>query len=108
MEILPDTSAVVDGRVTERVEDGFDGTVHVAEAVVGELEAQANDGRESGWDGAVEAVLDALRHAAVDDRARVRQNLHTGSRGVEAYKYGDGTVTIPGRRTSYRAPVGVP
>ena len=51
MEILPDTSAVVDGRVTERVEDGFDGTVHVAEAVVGELEAQANDGRESGWDG---------------------------------------------------------
>ena len=51
MEILPDTSAVVDGRVTERVEDGFDGTAYVAEAVVGELEAQANDGRESGWDG---------------------------------------------------------
>ena len=51
MEILPDTSAVVDGRVSERVEDGFDGTVYVAEAVVGELEAQANDGRESGWDG---------------------------------------------------------
>ena len=52
MEILPDTSAVVDGRVSERVEGaGFDGTVYVAEAVVGELEAQANDGRESGWDG---------------------------------------------------------
>ena len=51
MDILPDTSAVVDGRVSERVEDGFDGTVYVAEAVVGELEAQANDGRESGWDG---------------------------------------------------------
>ena len=51
MEILPDTSAVIDGRVSERVEDGFDGTVYVTEAVVGELEAQANDGRESGWDG---------------------------------------------------------
>ena len=51
MEILPDTSAVIDGRVSERVEGGFDGTVYVAEAVVGELEAQANDGRESGWDG---------------------------------------------------------
>ncbi|WP_254839028.1 PINc/VapC family ATPase [Natronomonas marina] len=52
MNILPDTSAVVDGRVSERVEqEGFDGTVYVAEAVVGELEAQANDGRESGWEG---------------------------------------------------------
>ncbi|PSP78853.1 ATPase [Halobacteriales archaeon QS_4_69_225] len=52
MEILPDTSAVVDGRVSERVETaGFDGTVYVAEAVVGELEGQANDGRDSGWDG---------------------------------------------------------
>ena len=52
MEILPDTSAVVDGRVSERVETaGFDGTVYIAEAVVGELEGQANDGRDSGWDG---------------------------------------------------------
>jgi ATPase len=51
MDILPDTSAVIDGRVSERVEAGFDGTVFVAEAVVGELEAQANDGRDSGWEG---------------------------------------------------------
>jgi ATPase len=52
MEILPDTSAVIDGRVSERVDaDGFGGTVYIAEAVVGELEAQANAGRDSGWDG---------------------------------------------------------
>ncbi|WP_336134280.1 PINc/VapC family ATPase [Natronomonas amylolytica] len=52
MEILPDTSAVIDGRVSERVDaDGFSGTVYIAEAVVGELEAQANAGRDSGWDG---------------------------------------------------------
>jgi ATPase len=51
MEILPDTSAVIDGRVSERAADGFDGTVYIAEAVVGELEAQANAGRDSGWDG---------------------------------------------------------
>jgi ATPase len=53
MELVPDTSVVVDGRVSEGVEDGdFAGaTVVVPEAVVGELEAQANDGRETGWEG---------------------------------------------------------
>jgi len=53
MELVPDTSAVVDGRVSERVADGeFAGaTVVVPEAVVGELESQANDGRETGWEG---------------------------------------------------------
>jgi ATPase len=51
MDILPDTSAVIDGRVSERVEAGGVDAVYVPEAVVGELEAQANDGRDSGWDG---------------------------------------------------------
>ena len=53
MNVVPDTSAIIDGRVSERVEDGeYDGaTVFVPEAVVGELESQANDGLDSGWDG---------------------------------------------------------
>ncbi|MEF8777643.1 MAG: PIN domain-containing protein, partial [Natronomonas sp.] len=51
MDILPDTSAVIDGRVSERAEAGDVDAVYVPEAVVGELEAQANDGRDSGWDG---------------------------------------------------------
>ncbi|WP_226012074.1 PINc/VapC family ATPase [Halomicrobium salinisoli] len=53
MEIVPDTSVIIDGRVSERVESGeFAGaTVVVPEAVVGELESQANDGRETGWEG---------------------------------------------------------
>ncbi len=53
MNVVPDTSAVVDGRVSEHVADGtYEGaTVLVPEAVVGELESQANDGLESGWDG---------------------------------------------------------
>jgi ATPase len=75
MNIVPDTSVVVDGRVSEQcvasetrreggdavadadldpeaVGEGFAGaTIHVPEAVVGELEAQANDGRQRGWDG---------------------------------------------------------
>jgi ATPase len=53
MELVPDTSVVVDGRLSARVEDGefADATVVVPEAVVGELESQANDGRATGWEG---------------------------------------------------------
>jgi len=53
MNVLPDTSVVIDGRVSERVsDDEFDGaTVLIPEAVVAELEAQANRGQDSGWDG---------------------------------------------------------
>jgi len=59
MEIVPDTSVVIDGRVSTQVAAdadadsmGFAGaTVAVPEAVVGELESQANDGRETGWEG---------------------------------------------------------
>ena len=51
MHIVPDTSAVIDGRVSERVESGEVATVSVPEAVVGELESQANDGLDSGWEG---------------------------------------------------------
>ena len=52
MNIVPDTSVVVDGRISERVEAGEyeDVTVYIAEAVVGEVEAQANSGRQTGWD----------------------------------------------------------
>jgi ATPase len=56
MNVVPDTSAVVDGRVTERLDAGeySAATVYVPEAVVGELESQANAGRDSGWDGLAE------------------------------------------------------
>ncbi|WP_435070195.1 PINc/VapC family ATPase [Haloplanus sp. C73] len=53
MNIVPDTSAVIDGRVSERVEsEAYEGaTIVVPEAVVGELEWQANEGHDTGWDG---------------------------------------------------------
>jgi len=53
MNVVPDTSAVVDGRVSERVDGGSyaGATILVPEAVVDELEAQANDGYDPGWDG---------------------------------------------------------
>ena len=56
MTIVPDTSAVIDGRVSERAERGaLDGaTISIPEAVVAELESQANAGRETGWDGLAE------------------------------------------------------
>ncbi|MCH7661267.1 MAG: Flp pilus assembly complex ATPase component TadA [Euryarchaeota archaeon] len=53
MKILPDTSVVIDGRVSARIRDGdfADATVLIPEAVVGELEHQANEGIDSGWNG---------------------------------------------------------
>jgi ATPase len=69
MKILPDTSAVVDGRVSERVDDGsYEGaTIYVPEAVVGELESQANDGRDTGWEG----LSELQRLAAYADADRI-------------------------------------
>ncbi|MDI9617732.1 PINc/VapC family ATPase [Methanothermobacter sp.] len=53
MKIVPDTSVIVDGRITGIVqEEEFRGSeVIVPEAVVSELEYQANRGRETGFNG---------------------------------------------------------
>jgi len=72
MELVPDTSVIIDGRISEQVAAGdFAGaTVTIPEAVVGELEAQANEGRETGWDGLAELQrlvdLDAEGEVTVD------------------------------------------
>jgi ATPase len=56
MKIVPDTSAVIDGRISAGVDAGEfdDAAVLVPEAVVAELEAQANAGVDTGWDGLAE------------------------------------------------------
>ncbi|MEN4007119.1 MAG: PINc/VapC family ATPase [Methanobacteriaceae archaeon] len=53
MKIVPDTSVIVDGRITKIVQkDEFKGCeVVIPEAVVSELENQANRGRETGFNG---------------------------------------------------------
>lgn len=53
MKIVPDTSVIIDGRITRKVESGdFKGArIIVPEAVVSELETQANHGREIGFNG---------------------------------------------------------
>ena len=80
MNVVPDTSVVVDGRVSERVEDGtYEGaTVYVPEAVVGEVEAQANSGRQTGWDALEE--LQRLVELAEEGRITVE---YVGERAEE-------------------------
>ena len=53
MILVPDTSVVIDGRVTALIEQGeYRGaTIIIPEAVFAELEAQANQGREIGFSG---------------------------------------------------------
>ena len=91
MTIVPDTSAVIDGRVSDRVESGAaDGaTVLVPEAVVAELESQANDGVETGWNGLAE--LEALVELAADDRIELE---YVGRRPAETERAsaGEGAV----------------
>ncbi len=65
--IVPDTSIVVDGRVTRMIQAGelSDADILVPLAVVAELEYQANSGRESGFNGLDEIVkVQELKEAA--------------------------------------------
>jgi ATPase len=56
MQIVPDTSAVIDGRITQMIRTGEykAATIIIPEAVVAELESQANQGREIGFSGLTE------------------------------------------------------
>jgi ATPase len=53
MILVPDTSVLIDGRITSMIKTGeYKGaTIIVPEAVIAELEAQANNGREIGFSG---------------------------------------------------------
>ncbi len=53
MKIAPDTSVVIDGRVTSKLEDGLykNAEIIIPEAVIFELESQANRGQETGMSG---------------------------------------------------------
>jgi ATPase len=53
MKLVPDTSVIVDGRITSLLDSGeYRGsTVIIPEAVLAELESQANRGLESGFNG---------------------------------------------------------
>ncbi len=58
MKIVPDTSVIVDGRVRSHVGEGVEvAEIIVSEAVVAELEAQANKGKETGVSGLEELAI---------------------------------------------------
>jgi len=80
MNIVPDTSVVIDGRISAGVESGeyAGATVIVPEAVVGEIEAQANSGRGTGWDG-----LSELQHLADLADAGEIELEYVGERATE-------------------------
>ncbi|WP_091935676.1 PINc/VapC family ATPase [Methanolobus profundi] len=62
--VVPDTSAVIDGILSGRIRDGElgDVDVHIPEAVVAELEAQANRGLEIGYKG-LEEIQELQRYS---------------------------------------------
>lgn len=71
MKIVPDTSVIVDGRITEILKElkGKGIEIIVPEAAVSELEYQANLGRETGFDGLRE--LNALRKIADESKGKI-------------------------------------
>ncbi len=72
MKIVPDTSVIIDGRITAKIESGeFAGAeIIIPEAVVAELEAQANQGRETGFNGLNE--LKKLSELSRDGKIAIR------------------------------------
>ncbi|NYT05764.1 MAG: Flp pilus assembly complex ATPase component [Methanomicrobiales archaeon] len=56
MKLVPDTSVVIDGRITSMIKKGEykQATIIIPEAVIAELESQANQGREIGFSGLTE------------------------------------------------------
>jgi ATPase len=56
LKLVPDTSVVIDGRITSMIKTGeYNGaSIIIPEAVIAELEAQANQGREIGFSGLTE------------------------------------------------------
>ncbi len=71
MKYVVDTSVVVDGRIIPMIDDGLiEGTIIVPEAVMTELEAQANQGRETGVIG-IEEIKKIQKYAEAG-RIRLR------------------------------------
>ncbi|MBW6462027.1 MAG: PINc/VapC family ATPase [DPANN group archaeon] len=72
MKYVPDTSAIIEGKVMEMIRDGkLKGTLIIPEFVVSELENQANHGKEIGFTGLDE--LKAIRDIAKEKKITITQ-----------------------------------
>ena len=78
-KIVPDTSILIDKKLSEMVEEGKlnDTDIIVPEAVVDELQAQANRGRETGFEG-----LDEIKKLRTFEDEGIKVS-HTGRRPTE-------------------------
>ena len=78
--IVPDTCVIIDGRLTELINSGEikEQKVLIHKAVIGELEHQANSGKEVGWDGLAE--IRELRSLAESKGLEI---VYTGERSTE-------------------------
>ncbi len=72
MKLVPDTSVIIDGRITSLIKKGEypDAEIIIPEAVVAELESQANQGREIGFSGLAE--LQQLCRMATEKMCTIR------------------------------------
>jgi ATPase len=77
VKYVPDTSVLIDGRITKLIDDGelSGATIIIPEAVISELEAQANQGREIGFKG-----LNELKALAERKRAGEVDLIYVGRR----------------------------
>ena len=69
MKYVVDTSVIVSGRVSKLIEEGeIEGSIIIPEAVIAELEAQANFGKMSGFQGLteVERILEVAKKKGCD------------------------------------------
>jgi len=71
-KIVPDTSAIINGRLTKLIADGeLDGSeIIIPEIVIGELQAQAARGKETGFSGLEE--IKNVRAMADEHKTKLR------------------------------------
>lgn len=90
MKRVTDTSVIIDGRITALISEGeFSGDqIIVPEAAVAELEAQANRGKKTGFNGLEE--LGALRREAAEGRIELKfLGERPGGDAIEAAEEGE-------------------
>ena len=87
-KIVPDTSVIVDGRITELLIDEFKNDrveIIIPEVVISELEYQANHGRETGFDGLNE--LNSLRRFVKESKGKFALKFYGESPRIEHIKF---------------------
>jgi len=89
LKIVPDTSVVVDGRITEFIREQKDHkiTVIIPNVVISELEHQANLGKETGFDGLKE--LKNLKELEVNGLIEIK--FHGQEPSLEELKFSKGS-----------------